>query len=305
MLKRHQHVSPTLDLMAKKILHQPDFTASFIQDILGLDVASVEILEGTQIHSKDYLEDSPFMTAVDVRAKLQDGTEVIIEIQVQKQEHFVNRFYYYILKQLVDNVTGSRQKGKTHLMYQEMKPVYGIAVLEKSILSEEAPINIYEMVNHKSQKILPLKTKDGNDRSLLKLAFVELDKYNEDIRITDEWRQWLEFFGNRQFTKKPNKAIVAVEPLLDSSKWTKEEKAMIDERIRIQENYDMSIETAVKDGIKQGFAQGIQQGVDQGIDQERRQLAMAMVAKGLSKELICDIMGIGEQELEVLVADAI
>lgn len=82
-----------MDLMAKKILSRPDFTAAFISDILNLNIASVEILESTQIHTKEFEEDEPFATAVDVRARLEDGTEVIIEIQVQRQTHFVQRFH--------------------------------------------------------------------------------------------------------------------------------------------------------------------------------------------------------------------
>ena len=38
MEKRHKHVSPTLNIMAKKILSLPEMTVAFIRDILDLDV---------------------------------------------------------------------------------------------------------------------------------------------------------------------------------------------------------------------------------------------------------------------------
>lgn len=88
MEKRHKHVSPTLDIMAKKIFSLPEVTVAFIRDILALDVVDAQILEGTQLHKKDFDEDELFSTSVDVRAKLNDGTEVIIEIQVRKQHYF-------------------------------------------------------------------------------------------------------------------------------------------------------------------------------------------------------------------------
>ena len=75
-----------------------------------------------------------------------------------------------------------------------------------------------------------------------RLPFLELDKYNKDENLTDAGRQWLEFFGNLPFTKAPSQAVAHADSLLDSSSWTKEEKTMIDERIRIQENYDMTLE---------------------------------------------------------------
>lgn len=34
MEKRHKHVSPTLDIMAKKIFSLPEVTVAFIRDIL-------------------------------------------------------------------------------------------------------------------------------------------------------------------------------------------------------------------------------------------------------------------------------
>ena len=70
MEKRHKHVSPTLDIMAKKIFSLPEVTVAFIRDILDLDVVDAQILEGTQLHKKDFDEDELFSTSVDVRAKL-------------------------------------------------------------------------------------------------------------------------------------------------------------------------------------------------------------------------------------------
>lgn len=89
MQKRHAHVSPTLDIMAKKIFSLPEVTAAFIRDILELDVADAQIVEGSQPHSMAYEEDDLFSTAVDVRAKLHDGTEVIIEIQILQAAVFL------------------------------------------------------------------------------------------------------------------------------------------------------------------------------------------------------------------------
>ena len=54
MEKRHKHVSPTLNIMAKKILSLPEVTVAFIRDILDLDVVDAQILEGTQLHKKEF-----------------------------------------------------------------------------------------------------------------------------------------------------------------------------------------------------------------------------------------------------------
>ena len=99
---------------------------------------------------------------MDVRAKLHDGTEVIIEIQIRKQQYFLDRFHYYLASQLVENVQKLRQQGQTHKMYEQMEPVYGIAILEKSLLlDEEAAINKYWLINSRSGKQLKAYYKNG------------------------------------------------------------------------------------------------------------------------------------------------
>ena len=291
MKKRHEYVSPTLDLMAKKIFSLPDVTAKFIREVLDLPVESVEILEGDQIHEQGFLGDLPFETSVDVRARLDSGLEVIIEIQVLKQEYFLNRFHYYLANQLVENVQKLRQQGQTHKMYEQMEPVYGIAILEKSLLlDEEAAINKYWLTNSRSSKQLKAYYKNGKHQNLLQVAFLELDKYNKDENLTDAGRQWLEFFGNLPFTKAPSQAVAHADSLLDSSSWTKEEKTMIDERIRIQENYDMTLETAIDEAREEGLEQG------------RKQLVCEMISRGMTPEFISDMTGLSLEEIETLLS---
>lgn len=291
MQKRHAHVSPTLDIMAKKIFSLPEVTAAFIRDILELDVADAQIVEGSQPHSRAYDEDDLFSTAVDVRAKLHDGTEVIIEIQIRKQQYFLNRFHYYLANQLVENVQKLRQQGQTHKMYEQMEPVYGIAILEKSLLlDEEGAINKYWLTNSRSGKQLKAYYKNGKHQNLLQVAFLELDKYNKDENLTDAGRQWLEFFGNLPFTKAPSQAVAHADSLLYSSSWTKEEKTMIDERIRIQENYDMTLETAIDEAREKGLEQG------------RKQLVCEMISRGMTPDLISEMTGLSLEEIETLLS---
>ena len=291
MQKRHAHVSPTLDIMAKKIFSLPEVTAAFIRDILELDVVDAQIVEGSQPHSMAYEEDDLFSTAVDVRAKLHDGTEVIIEIQIRKQQYFLNRFHYCLANQLVENVQKLRQQGQTHKMYEQMEPVYGIAILEKSLLlDEEAAINKYWLTNSRTGKQLKAYYKNGKHQNLLQVAFLELDKYNKDENLTDAGRQWLEFFGNLPFTKTPSQAVAHADSLLDSSSWTKEEKTMIDERIRIQENYDMTLETAIDEAREEGLEQG------------RKQLVCEMISRGMTPELISEMTGLSLEEIETLLS---
>ena len=61
---------------------------------------------------------------------------------------------------------------------------------------------------------------------------------------------------------------------------------MIDERIRIQENYDMTLETAIDEAREQG----------------RKQLIREMVSRGMTPELISDMTGLSLEEIETLLS---
>lgn len=61
---------------------------------------------------------------------------------------------------------------------------------------------------------------------------------------------------------------------------------MIDERIRIQENYDMTLETAIDEAREEG----------------RKQLVCEMVSRGMTPDLISDMTGLSIAEIETLLS---
>ena len=69
---------------------------------------------------------------------------------------------------------------------------------------------------------------------------------------------------------------------------------MIDERIRIQENYDMTLETAIDEAREEGLVQGLEQG--------RKQLVCEMVSRGMSTDLISEMTGLSIEEIKSMLA---
>lgn len=73
---------------------------------------------------------------------------------------------------------------------------------------------------------------------------------------------------------------------------------MIDERIRIQENYDMILETAIDEAREEGLVQGL----EQGRNEARLQLIREMVSRGMSPELISNMTGLSIEEIKALLS---
>ena len=69
---------------------------------------------------------------------------------------------------------------------------------------------------------------------------------------------------------------------------------MIDERIRIQENYDMTLETAIDEAREEGL--------EQGRNEERLQLIRKMVSRGMTPDLISEMTGLSIEEIETLLS---
>ena len=69
---------------------------------------------------------------------------------------------------------------------------------------------------------------------------------------------------------------------------------MIDERIRIQENYDMTMETAIDEAREEGLERGRHEG--------QLELIRKMLSKGLPLEVVSDVTGLSSEELEAMLS---
>ena len=101
-----------------------------------------------------------------------------------------------------------------------------------------------------------------------------------------------------------------VDALQQLTRLAVQQKTGEDERIRIQENYDMTMETAIDEareegiekGLEQGLERGLKQGLERGRHEERLELIHKMLSKGLSLEVVSDVTGLSLEELEGLLS---
>ncbi|HFU3974985.1 TPA: hypothetical protein ACGO2O_002395, partial [Streptococcus suis] len=96
----------------------------------------------------------------------------------------------------------------------------------------------------------------SKQHSLLKMAFLELEKYQPETISDYDVKKWFEFFGNRDFTIQPDKIISQAEHALDFTTWTKEEQDMWDKQIDSLEVSYATLMTALEDGFEEGLERG-------------------------------------------------
>ena len=288
MTVRHPGISPTNDLVAKKIFSNPEITCQFIRDMLDLPAKNVTILEGSNIHVLPSLPYSAqdFYTSIDVLAELDNGTQVIIEIQVHHQNFFINRLWAYLCSQVNQNLEKIRQReGDTHQSYKHIAPVYAIAIVDSNYFSDDLAFHSFSMREDTTGEVLTI-INNGQENHLVKMAFLELKKYRETSKDSIR-KPWLEFFGNNPFTQQPERAISQADQLLDYKSWSEEDRKMFSEQRRREEQallaQDYALETARAEGIEQGLERGLERGRAEGIEQGLERGRAEGVEQGLER----------------------
>ena len=242
-----------------------------------------------------------FNTSIDVLAELDNGTQVIIEIQVHHQSFFINRLWAYLCSQVNQNLEKIRQReGDTHQSYKHIAPVHAIAIVDSNYFSDDLAFHSFSMREDTTGEVLTI-TNNGQENHLVKMAFLELKKYRETSK--DKVRKpWLEFFGNKPFTQEPERAISQADQLLDYKSWSEEDKKMFSQ-LRMRE--EQALLAAEEKGLERGRAEGLERGRAEGIEQglERGKLFafLDMVRQGLlTPEVASQQLGMTVAEFEAL-----
>ena len=273
MKERIEGARPMMDMMAKKIFSNTSVTAQFIRDIFDLPVESVKILESTQIH-EFYLDEFPYSTHIDVLAELDDHTQIIIEIQVALQIDFIKRLCLYLCEQISKNMNMHKMDGtQTYHLAKEMIPVYAIAITQERYFEDDRMYHSFSLRDDESYEELKVYFKGIKEkRNLMRMAFLELDKYDPTKIKHYRKVRWIEFFGNKPYTQNPEAILKTADTIMNRTNWTKEEQTMYDDRTRKLDGYYAHLEYVAEEkelarmeGISEGAIKTIVSLIKDGI----------------------------------------
>ena len=144
------------------------------------------------------------------------------------------------------------------------------------------------------------------EQDLALMAFLELEKYNEDKIDEYKKERWIEFFGNQPYSQTPEKILEQADRIVSRVDWTKEEREMYDERTRYIQAYLghlASIEKEKKDARMEGIAEGLEKGKAEGkahgIEYGKKMMIISLIKDGLlSKEEGAKLLSISVIELD-------
>ncbi len=207
---------------------------------------------------KEYVLDKA--TVIDIKAKDGNGRLYNIEMQVQSEQHFVERIIYYNSKLLTGQLAEAQG-------YDRLNKTISIVFTDFILLKKEKAIhNIYRLLNVKSHKELA---------DLVEYHFIELPKYKDDKMYGDPINQWLfalvngeTFIGDPAKMPDPiKKEAMIMKAIEKMQKATSDEdvRAILEYREKAVRDEADRMSYATKKALMRGKEEGIMIGKEEGI----------------------------------------
>ncbi len=268
-----RYLDPKSDFVFKKIFGQhPELLKSFLNAILPLPEDC--IIESLHYLTTENVPEIPVLkySIVDVRCSDNHGRHFIVEMQLQWTADFMKRMLYNAAS------TYARQL-KRGESYQELSPVYGVALLDASFTKDQEWFHHYKMTN----------ANDAN-KSLedLQLVLIELPKFKPtNIRERKMTILWLRFLKEiNEHTEEIDPSFLEVAALkkalslLEISSYSEAELLAYDRTWDTVSSERTLLSGKYQEGEAAGLAKGRAEGEAAGLAKGRVEGEAAGLAKG-------------------------
>jgi predicted transposase/invertase (TIGR01784 family) len=271
--------NPLVDFVFKRIFgneEDKDLLIDFLNSILQfpIPVNSVEILN--PYIDKSALDDK--LSILDIKARLNNGELVNIEVQIVNKYDVEKRSLYYWSKMYCGQIT---EGGK----YKELNKAICINILD---------YDIFNIPKYHTKFIIKEDSTNIRMNDDLEIHFLEMKKFIlEKIDINDKLTEWL------LFLKDPNNQIMEEimerEPklkkaltVLDLISQSNEQRRLYEDRQKAIMDYNSSMDRA------------LEKGMEKGMEKRNYEFAKAMLNDNEPIEKIIRYTGLSSDEIEKL-----
>lgn len=272
-----------------------------ISVLLGEEVKISEILEseGNQESESDKFN------RVDIKARNSKGHIIIVEVQLTRQLHYLERILYGVCKTITEHIS----KGEK---YDQVKKVYSISILYcdfgqgadyvyqgathfKGIhTGDELKVSMKEegvIVQHFPREVFP------------EYYLIRVNEYDKNPESPlDEWITYLKTGKVRDDTRTPGLQEVKkkLQYLSMSPKERRAYDAHIDAIMVQNDVLDTARDEGLVEGLKIGRAEGLAEGREQGRMEGLRSVARRLISLEMSDREIAEMTGLTEDEIRTL-----
>ena len=247
-----------------------DFINSTMLDAGMKTFRSVEIL--TPFNYKENYENKETIT--DVKCITQNGSVVIIEIQLQGNSRFPERILYY----WASNYSKLLKQGEK---YDALTPVISINLLNFNLDDSNNIHSCYMIYDTVNQRLLT---------DHLQIHIIELKKFNNNSLKTD-LNCWLKFFTMKE---KDNREVIMSELVKEKPVMEEVQKRynnFIKDRLMMneydkREAYLYGNQIMLEEERRLGIEEGIKQGMEKGKKEQQISIARNLKKSGIDIKII-------------------
>jgi len=294
-----ERVLTTNDIVFKKVFASPQnshILTGFINDILELGATDVSVENTYAIDDFREENEAPEIryTQVDVLARLEDGSQVTIEMQVFPQRLFRERAFYYAAniyrlnygKHILLDRQGGYSKGESK--YSALRPVYSICIMaENEFLEDKIPIHEFHMYDVKNK----IFYRRDEKQDVVTMIFLEIKKTSEEMKRNI--KTWFDYFNKGNVAKDAPKYIQEACTIANYKNLSREEAYLISQRQK-----SMDLTQAREDYV---WYEGKAEGKTEGKAEGKTEIIKILYANGMSIEEIATKTNISEEEIEEMV----
>ena len=321
---KHEEVYKLSDLFARYLLGKngnedllTDLVNSTLREFNFEEVKNLEIIDpspkaGFSLNLSDNIELKE--SIIDIKAKTKNNETVIIEFQLCGNMDFLKRIFYYISKNVINEVTltaGRRQEGEN---YNNVQKIISINLLDFNLkFGDKGKV-------HRCFKLID--TKDLNiGLDLIQIHILEVKRFIEIIKNSTKEElknnrllSWMKFFTSdnleliEEELKEENQIMSKV--IEEYRKFTSDDKMMrayaareaflVGQKMMLRREREDGFDEGIEEGIKIGKLEGIKEGKLEGIRDEKYSMAKSMKTKNMDINLISEITGLTIDEIEKL-----
>ncbi len=283
-----------------------DILEGFLTALLGRDIQIINLLES----ESNQEDETDKFNRVDLLTVDDKGEYIIIEIQNEREVHYLERLLYGTSKLIVENL----KLGET---YKKISKVISISILYFTF-GEQIDDYVYcgntEFKGMHTQSPLILKRKEQETIKTIETKdiypeyyLIEVEKF-EDV-IKNDLDEWIYFLKNERIRDDfKSKNIKKVQEKLDIIKMDQEERKRYEKYLMnlaseidiIEGAREEGLEEGRKEGREEGLEKGRAEGKAEGKAEERKETAKNMIKFGIKVEDIAKITGFTISEIEEL-----
>ena len=295
---KHEEVYKLSDLFARYLLGKngnedllTDLVNSTLREFNFEEVKDLEIIDPFNLSENIELKES----IIDIKAKTKNNETVIIEFQLCGNIDFLKRIFYYISKNVVNEV----KEGEN---YNNVQKIISINLLDFNLKFGD------KGKAHKCFKLID--TKDLNiSLDLIQIHILEVKRFIEIIKNSTKEElknnrllSWMKFFTSdnleliEEELKEENQIMSKV--IEEYRKFTSDDKMM--RAYASREAFLVGQKMMLRREREDGFDEGKLEGLKEGRIAEQISMAKSMKTKNLDINLISEITGLTIDEIEKL-----